>query len=164
MPALGNLTWQESPTLVICASPQPESSKRPSPAGFDPSPETTGWVAPPATSKVTVPPGLTVASAGSHLFSAVPLMVTLARGGLGGGRVPGGDDQPGPEEGDGDGQREEAGQAAGDGEVHGLRCAPVGSGASSLGPRSVVRLGGGIVASGPRSGGLGKAVGRSRRW
>src|SRR5215207_3027276 len=77
MPALGNLTWQLSPTLVILSSVQPESSKRSSPSAFDPSPETTGWVAPPATSKVTVPPGLTLALAGSHLFSAVPLMVTL---------------------------------------------------------------------------------------
>src|SRR5512132_336690 len=76
-PALGNLTWQESPTLVIWASPHLESSKRWSPCGVDPSPDTTGWVAPLATRKVTVPPGLMVASAGSHLLAAVPSMVTL---------------------------------------------------------------------------------------
>ena len=52
-------------------------------------------------------------------------MVTRSLGGLGRGRVPGGEDQPGPEEGHGDGQREQTGQAAGDGEGHGLRCAPV---------------------------------------
>src|SRR5215218_1899418 len=77
LPALGNLTWQESPTLVIWASPHLESSKRLSPCGLDPSPEITGWVAPPATRKVTVPPGRTLALAGSHLFSAVPSTVTL---------------------------------------------------------------------------------------
>src|SRR4029453_5682531 len=77
VPALGNLTWQESPTLVMCASVQPESSKRLSPCRFDPSPDTTGWVAPPATRKVTVPPGLMVTSAGCHLSWAVPSMVAL---------------------------------------------------------------------------------------
>src|SRR5215217_7518211 len=77
LPALGNLTWQESPTLVIWASPHLESSKRSSPWGLDPSPDTTGWVAPPATRKVTVPPGRMLALAGSHLLAAVPSMVTL---------------------------------------------------------------------------------------
>src|SRR5918996_2151715 len=77
-PALGNLTWQESPTLVIFASVQSESSKRLSPAGLDPSPDTTGWVAPPATLKVTVPPGRTATLAGSHLLAAVPSTSALA--------------------------------------------------------------------------------------
>src|SRR5215216_3419274 len=77
VPALGNLTWQESPTLDMFSRPQSEASKRSSPSGLDPSPECTGWVTPPVIRKVTVPPVRTAALAGSHLLAAVPLMVTL---------------------------------------------------------------------------------------
>src|ERR671929_9123 len=51
---------------------QSESSKRLSPWRFDPSPDTTGWVAPPVIRKVTVPPGRTLALAGSQRLAAVP--------------------------------------------------------------------------------------------
>src|SRR5215212_5093890 len=78
VPALVNFTWQESPTLDICASPHLESSKRSSPSGLEPSPDTTGWGGPPAILKVTVPPGRTATSAGSHLLAAVPSTSALA--------------------------------------------------------------------------------------
>jgi hypothetical protein len=63
--------------LVMLAMTQSEALNLPSLFSMsDPSPENTGWVVPPVISKVTVPPGRTVASAGTHLFSAVPSMVT----------------------------------------------------------------------------------------
>ena len=78
----------------------------------------------------------------------------LVRGGLGGGRAAGGEDQRGPDQGDGDGQEKEAGQAAGGGEGMGCVALLSGSGGLKPNPRSVVRLGGGIVASATQVGGL----------